>query len=163
MGGCSSPKFVQAVQADRPGARLRGGFPAPLARSQPRVFCENTLILLVVAKYMTKSWMIHGRDTNSFTEARSVDGKTLLGDVIAMWARDRDLTDWDGREKMASVAFYFTDLTETEIRGIFGTDGRGEFPGEPPWAFPHPDGSDDEIYIEENVEDPDNVSRPETK
>ena len=67
------------------------------------------------------------------------DIKGVLGDTIALWTRDMtDLIEWDDAEKMAAIAFYYTDLREREIRGIFHESGKGVYPGEPPWELHHP-------------------------
>ena len=67
------------------------------------------------------------------------DIKEVLGDTIALWTRDMTgLIEWDDAEKMAAIAFYYTDLRERDIRGIFHESGEGAYPGEPPWELHHP-------------------------
>jgi hypothetical protein len=67
------------------------------------------------------------------------DIKGVLGDTIALWTRDMtNLIEWDDAEKMASIAFHYTDLGEREIRGMFHESGEGVYFGEPPWELHHP-------------------------
>lgn len=68
------------------------------------------------------------------------DVKNLLGDTIALWTRDSpELINWGDAEKMAAIAFFYTDLSERDIRGIFDNSGEGQYPGEPPWELRHPE------------------------
>lgn len=97
-------------------------------------------------------WVIYcGKDQETFvSKTVKVDTKELLGYLIALWSRDRiGLQEWDDVEKMAAIAFYYTDLGERDIRGIFGESGRGAYPGEPPWELQHPDEPDEILRIKQ--------------
>lgn len=88
----------------------------------------------------------------AYVSEREGDVKTLLGDCISMWARDQRLCDWDEAERMAAICFYHTDLRARDVEGIFGTSGRGGYPGEEPWMLTAPDGGD--LLITMEVENP---------
>ncbi|MEZ3164996.1 hypothetical protein ABNG03_10875 [Halorubrum sp. RMP-47] len=59
------------------------------------------------------------------------------------------LAEWDDAEKMAAIAFYYTDLKERDIRGIFRTSGADEYPGNPPWEVRHPNEDDQILKIQQ--------------
>ena len=87
------------------------------------------------------AWAIYaGEHREAYCSSRTKgDVKEVLGDTIALWTRDMTgLNDWDDAGKMAAIAFYFTDLRERDIRGIFHDSGKGAYPGEPPWEIQHP-------------------------
>jgi len=85
-------------------------------------------------------WEITGPDgREAYVSEIDGDLKTLLGDVIEIWSRGRNLHDWSDSDRMASICFYHTDLSSDEITVMWGTDGYGEFPGHPPWTLRHPD------------------------
>ena len=82
------------------------------------------------------------------SKTTKVDTKNLLGDLIALWSHERsDIIEWDGAEKMAAIAFYYTDLSERDIRGIFRESGRGAYPGEPPWELRYPNEPDKALRV----------------
>ncbi|WP_137196665.1 hypothetical protein [Halalkalirubrum salinum] len=77
------------------------------------------------------------------------DDKEILGDTIALWTRDMTgLIDWDDAGKMASIAFYYSDLRERDIRSIFNDSGEGRNPGEPPWELQHPEEDDQVLKVQ---------------
>lgn len=97
-----------------------------------------------------EGWEIHnGEDREAYYGSGSyVDVKNLLGNLIAMWTQDRpELLEWDQKEKLASVAFYYTDWNGKDIEGVFGVTGEGSFPGEPPWELRHPDDDQQSLKI----------------
>ena len=76
------------------------------------------------------------------------DFKEILGDTIALWTRDMTgLIEWDDAEKMAAIAFYYTDLRERDIRGIFHASRESEYPGGPPWELHHPEENNQVLKI----------------
>lgn len=87
------------------------------------------------------AWAIYaGEHREAYCSSRTNgDVKEILGDTIALWTRDiAGLIDWDDADKMAAIAFYYTDLREQDIRAIFDNYGEGVYPGEPPWELQHP-------------------------
>lgn len=68
----------------------------------------------------------------------------VLGNLLALWARDVDLTTWEDREKMAAIAKEESNLSDEEVKSIFWVDidEVGEEPGDQPWEFTHPDGGE---------------------
>lgn len=85
-------------------------------------------------------WKISQGSEEIFVSTDHEGTKRLLGNAITMWARDRDLSDWDHPEEMAGICFHWTDLGEREIREIFGISGEHHDPGSPPWTICGPDG-----------------------
>lgn len=84
-------------------------------------------------------WAIYGGDLREAycSTGREDDVKQTLGNTIALWTRDRaGIIEWEDADKMAAIAFYYTDLNEREIRGIFRASGEGAYPGEPPLGTP---------------------------
>lgn len=56
-----------------------------------------------------------------------------------MWTQDMpEISDWDDSEKLAGVAFHYTDLSEEEFKQLFDTTRKEVHPGQPPWEFTHP-------------------------
>jgi hypothetical protein len=63
----------------------------------------------------------------------------LLGNTIAMWTQDMtEISNWDDSEKLAGIAFYYTDLSEKEIKQLFNTTRKEVHPRQPPWELTHP-------------------------
>jgi len=90
-------------------------------------------------------WAIYGGDLREAycSTGREDDVKQTLGNTIALWTRDRaGIIEWEDADKMAAIAFYYTDLNEREVRGIFRASGEGAYPGEPPWELQHPEKDD---------------------
>lgn len=92
------------------------------------------------------AWEIRDGEREAYVSEGEGDVKSLLGDVISMWTQNRNLQDWQGKEKMAAICFYYSDLSEHEIKAIFGVTGEGDYPGEPHWELPHP--NEGVLYIE---------------
>lgn len=94
------------------------------------------------------SWEIRNGEEKVFVSTREYGTKSLLGRAVNMWTQERDVSDWDDREKMAAICFYFSDLSEKEIKSIFGVTGEGQYPGDPPWELTSLDEST--LYIEKD-------------
>jgi len=102
---------------------------------------KGTFNITSINTTIVATWAIYSGERREayYSEGSESDVKESLGNTIAMWTRDMTgLTEWDDAEKMAAIAFYYTDLKEREIRGIFGVSGVGTYPGEPPWELQHP-------------------------
>ncbi len=91
--------------------------------------------------------LVSGNQVKARVSSAETDSPELLGDLLAMWSRDRDLHDWDDKDRMARVAVDHTDLDRVEIWAIFEVDPN-DLPecGDPPWTFSHPS-RDDEITL----------------
>ena len=97
------------------------------------------------------AWAIYAGEHREAYCSKETKGdiKRVLGDTIALWTRDMtDLNEWDDAEKMAAIAFYYTDIRERDIRGIFQESGEGVYPGEPPWELHHHKETDQVLKVE---------------
>ncbi len=86
------------------------------------------------------AWAIYaGEHREAYCSRIKGNSKEILGDTIALWTRNMaGLADWDGADKMAAIAFCYTDLREQDIRGIFRDSGRNVHLGDHPWELQHP-------------------------
>ena len=83
---------------------------------------------------MPEEWCISrdGEPVSRLIDSSTEDSKQALGKVLFMLTRDRNAKEWKDSDKLADIAYFWSDLTENQIEQIFGEPSR-QFPGYPPW------------------------------
>lgn len=90
------------------------------------------------------TWRIDAGEDNA--RISGDDSTELLGDLFAMWLRDRgDVSEWDHAAVFGRIMLEYSDLTIAEIACWLGTDTKPILDAapprdDPPWTLPDPDG-----------------------